>query len=197
MNQYVFFSDDYLSHEGRDHLHSKSGRGSGRYPWGSGKNPKQGTAADMRRAKRTKRQADRIKARRAKKEAEAKEAERKEQETAEQAELSKMKAINSADPNQVKKYAHMMTNTELQYALDRIDKTKRLNQLTANDQNKLSDAEKKVTEVMKHVGTVTSWISTINNAYTQINNATKNYNDIRSKTFGKKTIDDKDKNKGK
>lgn len=150
----------------------------------------------MRRAKRTKRQADRIKARRAKKEAEAKEAERKAQEEAERQEIAKKKAINSGDPDQIKKYSHMMTNDEIQYALNRIDKMANLNKLSPGEVNKLAEAEKKVNAVMEHVKTVTNWMQTINNAYTQINNATKNYNDIRSKAFGTKTIDDsKDKKK--
>jgi len=196
MNTYVFFSDDYLSehlsHEGRDHLSSKSGRGSGRYPWGSGKNPRQNTAADMRRAKRTKRQADRIKARRAKKEKEAEDAAKRAQEAAAKQEEQKNRAINSGDPDEVKRYSRMMTNNELEYALDRINKTKKLNELSPNEVNKLTAAEKKVTEFMKHVDTVTDWMKTINNAYTQFNNATKNYNDIRNKTFGAKTIESKD-----
>ena len=197
MNYYALISDDYLAHEGRDHLSSKSGRGSGRYPWGSGKNPRQNTAADMRRAKRTKRQADRIKARRAKKEKEAEDAAKRAQEAAAKQEEQKNRAVNSGDPDEVKRYSRMMTNQELQYALSRVDMTKKLNTMSPNEANKLTAAEKKVTEFMKHVDTVTDWMKTINNAYTQFNNATKNYNDIRGKAFGTKIIDDKDDKKKK
>lgn len=37
----ALFSEEYLAHYGKGHDDNPPGRGSGRYPWGSGKNPRQ------------------------------------------------------------------------------------------------------------------------------------------------------------
>ena len=190
MYSYQFFSEDYLSHEGRDHLSSKSGRGSGRYPWGSGKNPRQNTKADMRKAKRTQRQADKIKARRAKKEKEAAEEARKQEE-------AKYQAITSGDAATVKKYAHMMSNEEIEYAINRVNKMKKLSELSPQETDKLKAAEDRITEIMKHVDTVSGWTKSLNNAYTQANNLVKNVNDVKAGKFGKTTKESKDDKKDK
>lgn len=184
MYNYPLISENYLSHEGRGHDENPPGRGSGRYPWGSGKNPRQGTAADMRRAKRTKRQADRIKARREKKEKEA-------AVVAKKAEEQKQKAIQSGDPDQVRAAQHLMTNEELRQALDRIDKMQQLNKISPSQQKDMRTAEQKVSDFMKHVDTLSGWLKTANNLYTQTNTMAKNINDIRAGNFGKEK--DKDK----
>lgn len=161
MSNYPLISDEYLAHIGRSKADGAK-VGSGRYPLGSGKNPRAQRRAEKQQARQQKK-----------------------------AEKGKQEALNSGDPRQVKKYQHLMTQAELQQAISRIEKNQRLDQLSAQQMRQMTDAEVAITNVLNHIGTVSGWIGTvataeqnINNVYTQSSQMLGNYRHAKKKQFG-------------
>ena len=142
----VFISDDaYLAHYGRS-KRDGAPHGSGRYPLGSGEEPYQNTAKDMRAAKREEKR------------------EAKAQRKQEKYEEKRSAAIASGNALKVRKYADTMTNEELEEAMKRIQINQRLDQLASTQKTTLERGEEKVTRAMNHIKTATGWLKIANDA---------------------------------
>lgn len=100
-------------------------------------------------------------------------------EKAKQAELQKKfeadkeKVLRSGKASEILKYKGQMTNDEMEYAIQRINKEERLYGLSAKEQQ---DSWQKIDKIFDKVGTVTNWVNKAANAYSAVDNLLKKFN---------------------
>ncbi len=100
-------------------------------------------------------------------------------EKAKQAELQKKfeadkeKVLRSGKASEILKYKGQMTNDEMEYAIQRINKEERLYGLSAKEQQ---DSWQKIDKIFDKVGTITNWVNKAANAYSAVDNLLKKFN---------------------
>lgn len=100
-------------------------------------------------------------------------------EKAKQAELQKKfeadkeKVLRSGKASEILKYKGQMTNDEMEYAIQRINKEERLYGLSAKEQQ---DGWQKIDKIFDKVGTITNWVNKAANAYSAVDNLLKKFN---------------------
>lgn len=100
-------------------------------------------------------------------------------EKAKQAELQKKfeadkeKVLRSGKASEILKYKGQMTNDEMEYAIQRINKEEKLYGLSAKEQQ---DSWQKIDKIFDKVGTITNWVNKAANAYSAVDNLLKKFN---------------------
>lgn len=100
-------------------------------------------------------------------------------EKAKQAELQrkfdeeKEKVLRSGKASEILKYKGQMTNDEMEYAIQRINKEEKLYGLSAKEQK---SGWEKVDKLFDRVGTITNWVNKATNAYDAVDKLLKKIN---------------------
>lgn len=146
---------------------------SGRYPYGSGERPYQSSEKAKKTSFRERRQEKKIVKRRnealekaRKAAAEKKRAEAAEAERLKQLEANRERVLKSGSASEVLQYQGLLTNQELQGALNRIKWTNELKNISAQEVKSGFD---KIDEVMTKIGKVNNWATTGINVANNIN----------------------------
>lgn len=165
---------------------------SGRYPYGSGERPYQGEEKSKKPSRKEQREQKKAikrrnealeKARKAA--AEKRRIEKAEAERKEKLEADKERVLREGSATELLKYQGLLTNNELQQALNRVKWTEELKNISAKETKSGFD---KIDDVMTKIGKVTGWVntgtevaSTINKMVSAIEKATKDDNAKRAK----------------
>lgn len=150
-----------------DLLHIGKKRRSGRYPWGSGKRPFQGTEKGKRlSAKKALREEKRRLKKRQNALSRAREAAAEKREY----ERKKQEALKKGNATEVLKYKDSLTVKELQDAATRIQWERQLENFSKQDQSR---ATKQIDKAMNNVKMVNNWAKTALGVYTTINAVNK------------------------
>lgn len=178
---------------------------SGRYPYGSGERPYQGEEKSKKISRKEQRQQRKVEKRRAeilekarKAAAEKRRIEKEAAERKQKLEADKERVLREGSATELLKYQGLLTNNELQQALNRVKWTEELKAISAKETKSGFD---KIDDVMKKVGQVTGWVntgsevaSTINKMVSAIDKATKDDSAKRAKTQQERRKQDVKKN---
>lgn len=150
----------YLAHSGKGHDDNPPGRGSGRYPYGSGKRPFQRGGGLFGRRKRKKE----LKRQQQKEEIARKLREQREKELKKnfENEAAKIATLTDTTATELLMYRDNLTNKELRDSLDRIKMTRELRDISRKEENEGWEA---VNSAMRKLGYVNDWARTGKNTY--------------------------------
>jgi hypothetical protein len=138
-----------LLHFGKGHDDSPPGRGSGRYAWGSGEQPKQKKGFSGYIAKRKQKKAQAEAQAIAQKRVEA-------MNKAKELEENKTKILMSGSATQVLQYKGRWTNNELDYITKRLDFEEKIQKRSADEMNSAFDTLNKTVKKLSDTTTTTS-----------------------------------------